>query len=148
MINTFPSDDILGPATWLERDRAWKFDVVLIEGSSIVGQILPEIEGAIPSEDWLRLIRKCVIWLRANEPELRRRVSEDMFDYWCETYCRAEDEVNTPEEFAATIRTIGINFSEGGQAEVFYDDNGLFGDHGIWVEINEVGEFVQGPDFV
>jgi hypothetical protein len=107
----------------------------------------PGGRGALPSEEWRRLIRACVVWLRANEPQLRQRVAADMFDYWCQTYRDDEDEVDSPEAFAAAISTTAVNFSEGRQAEVFYDDAGLFGNHGIWVEVNAAGEFVRGPDF-
>jgi hypothetical protein len=144
---TFPSDDILGPVTWDEEYRWWKFEAGPTGGPPIRGKIIPEDEGALPSEEWLRLIRACVVWLRANEPQLRHRVAADMFDYWCQTYRDDEDEVDSPEAFAAAIRTTGLNFTEGGRAEVFYDDAGLFGNHGIWVEVNPAGEFVRGPDF-
>jgi hypothetical protein len=57
------------------------------------------------------------------------------------------DGVDSPEAFAAAIHTLGIDFTEQGQAEVFYDDAGLFGNHGIWVEIDAEGRFVEGPGF-
>ncbi len=143
MAVVFPTDDILGPVAWSEAHRSWTFAA----GPSILGQIIPEAERTLPAEDGLRRIRACVMWLRDNEPQLRHRVASDMFDYWCEAYRNDEDEVNSPEAFAAAIRTIGINFTENGEAEVFYDDAGLFGNHGIWVEIDPEGRFVEGPDF-
>jgi hypothetical protein len=147
VVGPFPSDDVLGPVAWDSEYRWWTFDAGAPGGPPLRGKIIPEVEGALPSAEWLRLIRECLVWVRANEPQLRRRVAEDMFDYWCQTYRDDEDEVDTPEAFAAAITTTAVNFSEGGQAEVFYDDAGLFGNHGIWVEVNAGGEFVRGPDF-
>lgn len=145
---TFPSDDTLGPVTWDGEYRWWKFEAGPPGGPPIRGKIIPEGEGALPPEEWLRLIRACVAWLRANEPRLRHRVAADMFDYWCQTYCNEDDEVETVGQFAAAIRTTGVNFTEGcPAAEVFYDDAGLFGNHGIRVEIDPAGAFVRGPDF-
>lgn len=141
-------DGTLGPITWDEQHRWWRFKIALPDGRSVRGKILPETEGEFPDEQWLQLIRESVLWVQANEKELRYRVAEDMFDYWLQTYYdEEEDEVESPEEFAEEISISGINFHEQRPAEVWYDDAGLFGNHGIHVEIDTEGQFVDGPEF-
>jgi hypothetical protein len=69
-----------------------------------------------------------------------------MFDWWCQSYAAEEDEVRTPEEFAAAIQLERISFFSDGLARVVYDDANLVGGHGIWLSVGPDGEFSDGPD--
>jgi hypothetical protein len=134
----------LGTLTWDET--WWRFEAGPIAGRSVEALIVPE-PGRDPLGDESRArIRACLDWIRANEPAIRAHIGAEMFDWWLDSYATEEDEVRTPEEFAAAIELEGISFYSDGPARVVYDDGNLVGGHGIWLSVGPNGEFSDGPD--
>lgn len=137
-------DPLLGPLTWDET--WWKFDAGPILGRSVEALIIPDPSWDPLSEASRARIRACLDWIRSNEPSIRAHIGTDMFDWWLDSYASEEDEVHTPEEFAAAIELEGITFAADGLARLVYDDRNLVGGHGIWLSVGPNGEFSDGPD--
>src|SRR5262245_38139135 len=139
-------DPLLGPLTW-DADRGWwTFDAGPIGGRSVEALIIPDPTWEPMSEASRSRIRACLDWVQANEPAIQSHIGADMFDWWCGSYAQEEDEVSTPEEFAAAIELEGITFAADGLARLVYDDANLVGGHGIWLSVGPTGEFSDGPD--
>ena len=116
-------DPLLGLLTWDET--WWRFEAGLIAGRSVEALIIPE-PGWNPFSDESRSrIRACLDWVRANEPSIRAHIGADMFDWWLDSYATEEDEVSTPEQFAAVIELEGVSFYSDRLARLVYDDGNL-----------------------
>jgi hypothetical protein len=139
-------DPLLGTLTWDET--WWRFDAGPIDGRSVEALIIPDPGWDPLSEVSRTRIRACLDWIRANEPAIRAHICADMFEWWCQSYATQEDEVHTPEEFAAAIHLEGISFYSDGLARLVFDDANLVGGHGIWLSVGPNGEFSDGPDIV
>jgi len=141
-------DPLLGPLAWDAEAGWWKFDAGPIAGRSVEALIIPDPDWDPMSEASRSRIRACLDWIRENESAIRSHIGADMFDWWLDSYAREDDEVHTPEEFAATIELEGITFAADGLARLVYDDRNLVGAHGIWLSVGPNGEFSDGPDIV
>ena len=125
----------------------WDSTVQLPSGASFGCSIIPEDYRVPLQEQGLDEIKTCIKWLANNEPQLRQRIADAMFDWWREAWYDDEiDTVSTPEEFADKISLDGVNVYEDRQAHVHYLDGNLMGEHGIVLTIDAAGQITDGPN--
>jgi hypothetical protein len=144
------TDDVLGPVCRDEKNGWWQFDA-----GPVAGRPLPCVLitwQASPSAKCLRHVRQTVLWLRANEPQLRRRVAAGMLNYLNREYIAepGKDQVDSAETIEAAIRIAEVTFVEAEPARVGYETLGLLRrcgwETGISIEIDAKGHVVEGPE--
>ena len=142
-----PFDDpILGHVVWNQERDLWDSTVRLESGASFACSITPEDYRIPLQQQGLDEIKISIEWLINNEPLLRQRVAEAMFDWWQETWYDDEiDTVSSPKEFAETITLEGVNVYEDRQTHVHFRDGDLMGGHGIALTIDSSGAITDGP---
>lgn len=150
MVEAWVTDDVLGPVTRDPANGWWQFDVDLPSGPRLHGVIMTR--EACPPAGCLRHIRQVVLWVRANEPQFRRRVAAGMIEYLEREYIRepGKDDVDSADTIEANIRISDATFYEEEPARVCYEARGLLSEcgwTGVVVEIDAAGQFVSGPEF-
>ena len=73
---------------------------------------------------------------------MRLRVGQDLFEWYWNQFFGAE--VESPEEFAEWIVLFAIDFYEDGGFQLWYDDEGLVNNAGIYLTLNIDGS-VEHP---
>jgi hypothetical protein len=139
------TDEILGLLTW-NGEYDWEFEIGLPDGRLIHVWSPPNSEMERPSGEWLDWLRACVSWVRANEPDLRQRVADQMFNWWVDRFGH-DDAVDNPEAFADRLYVTMINFPQDDPANIFYGSEPLLGSGLIWAKIDSDGSLCREPEF-
>ena len=146
-VPTIIDDEALGRLTWDGKSGEWQFTIVLPDGRTIPGSIMPEDSRRPLQDQGFPEMRERILRVRDNEPSIRGDVASRMFDWWLEAYYDEEiDEVDTLEGFRDAISLCGISVYEDRKVRLIYQDGGLVGGHGISVRLSETGEIDMGPD--
>jgi hypothetical protein len=138
---------------WDDENEWWTFD-----GGPFDGRPLPCVllaRQSPPPGECLEHARRLVLWLRANERQLRRSVAARMVEYLEREFFRepGKDIDVAPEKVEPNIRIAEVTFIETKPARVDYASLGPLArldwrwKGGISVEVDGAGGVVRGPEF-
>ena len=140
-------DEILGRMAWNSESCDWRANLQLPSGTLFFCHVIPA-DSRLPLHDQgIERVREPMRWLLMNEPKLREKIANAVFDWWYETWFDAEiDTVTTKIEFASTISLAGVDVYEDLEFQIHYNDGDMIGGHGILLTIDSRGEITKGPN--
>jgi hypothetical protein len=121
-------------------------NLLLPNGRTVGGAIVPENHRLPLSERALAEIRARICWLRDNEPAVRDFIAAKMFDGWLRNwYDQGIDPVTTRDQFRDRVWLAGLTVLED-RVALAYNYVQLFGGHAIVVTIASQGSFDGAPE--
>ena len=131
--NEFGEFELDKDFNWFEGKIGYLDDTCIVRFSVEQGEAIAEKQlnrlGAITKDlaDW--------------DEKVKKYATQELFDLvndWCE-----EEREITEEEFWQRIRVMEINIDPDGAVEVELDNDEMFADHSIVIDIDEIGNFVS-----
>ncbi len=142
-----PLDDpVLGHIVRDACGKHWLFNLLLPNGRTVPGVIVPEEDGAPLSGKALARVRERVGWVRDNEPSVRDHITRKMYDLWLRGWHHEKlDPITTREQFRERIWLAGLTCLDDNRLSLHYNDARLFGGRAIVQSINARGKFEGAP---
>lgn len=126
------TDAVMGTIVWNEERQEWTGSIDL---ENTTAQFSLELNEREEISDQLR---KTLNFLKNNELQIREKIASEMLALHNEDW--NPDVPISQKEFANKIKLEGMNLDESGEAELFYEDGGLFWGHSIVTKIDSSGE--------
>lgn len=131
-------DEVLGRLVWEPALERWEGEIELPPGHEIHVSFTG---AAAEAEEGLARARRAYEFIGPSQEHLRRAAARRLLDVYNDEWNEG-DEIGE-DGFIARMTLEAISFFASGDAEVFYDDGGLFRGHTVLVSIGSGGEITD-----
>ncbi len=138
-------DPVLGTFTWDDTRGDWLFKLVLPTRQAAKGSLTPCDNRLHLSSPEFDESRRCLSWIRDNEPVLRGYVADTMYELMLDWHDPEWGPPLTKDEFRDKITLTGVVVLEDHRASLIFSDAECFGGHNITFSVGADGRLDEEP---